>query len=106
MPLQEFWNENPDLLWVYRTSFVNRRKEEIEYQHECINYQAWLNGVYIQQAVGALFNKKIKYPDKPFDINENKKKTKISKIGLEQKIKMQINKGREILNQKEKIDGR
>lgn len=101
MPLQEFWYENPDLLWVYRTSFINKRKEEVEYQHEYINYQAWLTGAYIQQAVGALLSKKVRYPDKPIDIQGNRRK----QANLEQKIRNQLNRGKQLLI-KENIDGR
>ena len=97
MPLQEFWYENPDLLWVYRTSFVNRRKEEVEYQHECINYQAWLTGVYVQLAIGSALNKKVHYPEKPYDINDKK----ASKINLEQKIRKQLSKGKELIKKGE-----
>ena len=101
MPLQEFWYENPDLLWVYRTSFIKRQKEEIEYRHECINYQSWLTGVYVQLAVGSAFNKKIQYPSKPFDISGKK----ASKINLEQRIRQQLSRGKELIK-KENIDGR
>ena len=104
MPLQEFWYENPDLLWIYRTSFISKREEEIEYQHECINYQAWLTGVYIQQAVGSLLDKKVKYPDKPYSLNN--KKGSNSKAMLEQKIRNQLYNGQNILRQKENINGR
>lgn len=97
MPLQEFWYENPDLLWVYRTSFINRRKEEVEYQHECINYQAWLTGVYVQLAIGSALNKKVHYPEKPYDINDKK----ASKINLEQKIRKQLSKGKELIKKGE-----
>ena len=98
MPLQEFWYENPDLLWIYRTSFIKKREEEIEYQHECINYQAWLTGVYVLQAIGSWSSKKTKYPDKPYGINENKASN--SKARLEAKIKRQLSKGQEILNKR------
>lgn len=98
MPLQEFWYENPDLLWIYRTSFIKKREEEIEYQHEYINYQAWLTGVYVLQAIGAWSNKKTKYPDKPYGIKENK--TSNSLVKLEAKIKRQLSNGQELLNKR------
>ena len=100
MPLQEFWYENPDLLWVYRTSFINKRKEEVEFQHECINYQAWLIGVYVQQAIGSAFNKKIHYPSQPFDVNGGK----ASKKDLEQRIRQQLNRGKNLIK-KENTNG-
>lgn len=98
MPLQEFWYENPDLLWVYRTSFVNREKA----RNEEIDYLAWLIGVYTQYALASCFNgKKSRYPNKPLT---NKKADKGK--SLQVKIKAQLNRGQEILKQGEKINGK
>ena len=36
-----------------------------------INLEAWLNGLYVHHAVGALFDKKAKYFDKPISLQEN-----------------------------------
>mgnify|MGYP006990122385 CR=1 FL=1 len=44
MPLQEFWNDDPDLLWTYRTLYIEKNKQEVEMQKEIINFQAWLQG--------------------------------------------------------------
>lgn len=97
MPLQEFWYENPDLLWIYRTSFIKKKEEEVEYRHECINYQAWLTGAYVLQAIGAWSNKNTHYPDKPYGINNNASNTKRT---LEVKIKRQLSNGQELLNKR------
>lgn len=32
-----------------------------------VNYEAWLNGLYIRQAVASIFSKNGKYPDKPIE---------------------------------------
>lgn len=100
MPLQEFWYENPDLLWVYRTSFINKRKEDVEFTHECINYQAWLTGMYVYHAIGSALDKKVHYPLQPFNIGEGK----ASKENLEQKIKRQLNRGKNLIK-KENTNG-
>lgn len=95
MPLQEFWYENPDLLWAYRTSFVNKEK----IRSDEIDYQAWLIGFYTQHAIASFFGaKKNTYPSKPLTI------TKTRDIGksLELKIKAQLSRGQEILKQGEK----
>lgn len=93
MPLQEFWYENPDLLWVYRTSFLAKEEQRTKE----IEYQAWLIGVYTQHAIASYFGgKKNKYPSRPFGL-EAKEKRK----SLEYKIKAQLHKGQTILKQGE-----
>lgn len=71
MSNQEFWEEDPDLFWAYRFSFYNTKKEEFN----SYDYIAWLNGVYVYQAVSVALNNafsktKIEYPSKPY--NEEK----------------------------------
>lgn len=81
MSVKEFWEDNPDLFWAYRFSYFNRVKNE----QEIFNYNAWLQGGYIceavQVAINNCFNKqKIEYSKKPYEIdkstNEDKIKTK------------------------------
>lgn len=99
MPLQEFWYENPDLLWVYRTSFDNKEKA----RSDEIDYQSWLIGCYVRQAVSSvLSNGKVKYPNKPLMSSSTPDK----RMSLQTKIKAQLSKGREILKQGEKTNGR
>ena len=98
MPLQEFWYENPDLLWVYRTSFINKEKEK----KEEIEYQAWLIGCYTTYAVAScLSGGKTKYPNRPLTMKSQDKGK-----SLEVKIKAQLNKGQTILKQGENINGK
>lgn len=35
------------------------------------NYNAWLQGMYIQNAIGSFLNKKNKYPSSPYSNNTN-----------------------------------
>ncbi len=35
------------------------------------NFKAWLQGVYIQNAVASVLSKNARYPSKPFDISES-----------------------------------
>lgn len=93
MPLQEFWYENPDLLWVYRTSFLNKEKQ----RSEELDYFAWLIGTYTQHAVASVLGGKgNKYPRKPLTYNQEKRRS------LEDKIKAQLHNGQTILEQGEK----
>lgn len=32
-----------------------------------VNYEAWLNGLYIRQAVASIFSKNGKYPEQPIE---------------------------------------
>ena len=55
MPLQEFWNDDPDLLWVYRNVYMEKEKQKLDLEKEEINFQAWLQGLYNFNAIaGAL----------------------------------------------------
>lgn len=42
MSAKEFWEDDPQLFVSYRTSFINKKKREVEE----IDYKCWLQGVY------------------------------------------------------------
>lgn len=50
MTSDEFWKDDPQLFVSYRTSFINKKKRELEE----IDYISWLQGLYINDG-----NKKI-----------------------------------------------
>ena len=52
MSVREFWEEEPNLFWAYRFSFYNKKKQE----QEISNFQAWLQGAYIYEAVSVALN--------------------------------------------------
>ena len=99
MPLQEFWNEDPDLLWIYRTSYMNRQKNEAE----IINYQAWLQGLYNHQAIASALSKGVKYLEKPLDL-EGKTKEK-QQIELTNKIKQRAMQCKAMIQQRREKKG-
>ena len=51
MSAEEFWKDDPQLFISYRTSFLNKKKREIEE----IDYKSWLMGLYIHDGNGKLF---------------------------------------------------
>lgn len=51
MSAEEFWKDDPQLFVSYRTSFVNKKKREMEE----IDYKCWLQGLYIHDGNGKLF---------------------------------------------------
>ena len=43
MSAEEFWKDDPQLFVSYRTSFINKKKREMEEE----DYKSWLQGLYI-----------------------------------------------------------
>ena len=93
MSAEEFWKDDPQLFVSYRTSFVNKKKREMEE----LDYKCWLQGLYVHDGNGKLFaslkqfignivaslfkgnkdNTKIDtYPEKPYSeiVKENEQK--------------------------------
>lgn len=92
MPVKEFWNEDPNLLWAYRKSYIDKIKME----KDQYNYNAWLNGVYVFDAVNkSIYNnfgrketqQPALYVEKPYDFNQ-KPKTE-EEIRREQMLKVE-----------------
>lgn len=104
MSVKEFWEEDPDLFWAYRFSYVNKKKQE----QEIFNIQAWLQGAYFYEAVAvalsnAFSKKKIEYRSKPFDFKEENKDTKKPKQNLlEERLKSRAMKVQQMLRGEKK----
>ena len=78
MSSKEFWEDDPQLYWAYRTFYLQKIKSDTE----SMNYQAWLQGSYTCIAVSVALNnafskKKIEYPSKPLGEDENEPKTEL-----------------------------
>ena len=74
MSIKDFWEEDPELFWAYRFSYINKIKQ----QEEINNYNAWLQGMYFFEGVSiALANSfgkaKLKYPTQPYGFEKEKK---------------------------------
>ena len=50
MSAEEFWKDDPQLFVSYRTSFINKKKREMEEN----DYKSWLQGLYIHDGNGKL----------------------------------------------------
>ena len=89
MSAEEFWKDDPQLFVSYRTSFINKKKREMEEE----DYKSWLRGLYIHDGNGKLMsslkqfiynilaknkdNKKIDtYPSRPYMELEKEQRTK------------------------------
>ena len=100
MPLQEFWNDEPDLLWTYRNSYMRKTEEEAKLQKEMMNTSAWLQGYYTYIAVISAFSKGVNYPNKPIEL-EDKPLNKLEKSKeVENKIKQQLLNAKIMLEQR------
>ena len=51
MSAEQFWKDDPQLFVAYRTSFINKKKRELEE----LDYKCWLQGLYIHDGNGKLF---------------------------------------------------
>ena len=51
MSAEEFWKDDPQLFVAYRTSFVNKKKREMEE----LDYKCWLQGLYNHDGNSKLF---------------------------------------------------
>lgn len=79
MSSKEFWEDDPQLYWSYRTFYYKNMQQ----QAEIYNYEGWLYGNYTHIAVSVALNnafskKKIKYPEKPFG-TEKKEMSELQK---------------------------
>ena len=80
MSSTDFWENDPQLYWAYRTFYLKKNEMEVE----LTKYNAWLNGnmqsigttIAISQTFGN--NKQIQFPDyeKAFSDSPNKKLSK------------------------------
>ena len=97
MTAEQFWKDDPQLFVSYRTSFINKKKREMEE----MDYKCWLQGLYIHDGNGKLFsslkqfigntvasmfkgkkdNKQIEsYPKKPYmELEKERRKEEIEK---------------------------
>lgn len=94
MSIKDFWENDPELFWAYRFSYINKIKRESEIQ----NYNAWLQGLYFYEGVSiALANGfgkgNLKYPEMPYGLEENRNKKKKPKMTEQEKATIEL-KGR------------
>lgn len=78
MSSKEFWEEDPQLYWAYRTFYL--RKIENDYKQQ--DNICWLEGNYNYIAVATALNnafskKKTKYIEKPLSDKKEKTKTEL-----------------------------
>ena len=107
MSIKEFWEEDPELLWAYRKSYMDK----FEIDKNINNYNAWLSGLYIYNAISvSLYNgfgrekgaPAQQYMGEPIDFDKKpKSEEEIEKeetIVREMDIKRSLNRMKKALN--------
>lgn len=89
MSVKEFWEDDPNLFWAYRFSYYNKMISE----QETFNYNAWLQGAYIYEAVSvalcnSLSKQKAQYSKQPYGIEL--KQREITEEKKQERINMQV----------------
>lgn len=86
MSSTEFWEDDPQLYWSYRVSYVRKKETEIKEKTELMKYCCWLQGSVNNVAVSVALNnaftkKKIEYPsfEKMFNEKLDTPKTELQK---------------------------
>lgn len=96
----QFWHEDPYLLISYAKAHEIKMKEEaIEWKLK-INFKAWLNGVYIQNAIASVFSKNHHYPQKPFEMLDTEENSEDKLKSSEEAIKERSRIIHQMLNKK------
>ena len=103
MSTTEFWEQEPDLLWAYHKSFLERMKVE----QSTNNFNAWLQGMYIFDGVSkAIYNsfgrksgqRILEYVPKPYEF-DTKEKDELERIQeMEERIRARNKEIAQILN--------
>lgn len=105
MPLGEFWNEDPNLLWVYRNLYIQKIEQDIVLEKQMINYKAWLQGFYNNRAIVSALSKEVEYFEKPIELNSKPKTIEEQRQELVNKIKEQKARGQMLLKQRSEKEG-
>ena len=69
IPYETFWKLNPRIMSIYQDAYNKRLQEK----YEDLDYAAWLNGMYVMNAIGSAFNKNSKYPEAPISKSKEQK---------------------------------
>ena len=68
MNADEFWKDDPQLFVSYRTSFINKKKRQMEEE----DYNCWLQGLYIHQGNGLVISSLKQFLGNMFSKNKDR----------------------------------
>ena len=92
MSSEEFWENDPQLYWAYRTFYLKQKEEEIK----AIQHKVWLQGelnyVGFKIALSKLFkSNNVEYPRFEEIFQNEKKEKKLSKNEVNLKVQEEFN---------------
>lgn len=94
----EFWYEEPYLLISYAKAHELKLKNSAEEYKIKTNFNAWISGIYIQNAIASVFSKGNPYPGKPIQLFDNKENTEPNIKNSEEEIKQRSKAIHQMLN--------
>ena len=86
MSADEFWKDDPQLFVSYRTSFINKKKREMEE----LDYKCWYQGLYIHNSSNSLISRLIQFIHNMFA--KKKDTTKIETYPIKPYMELEKNK--------------
>ena len=75
------------MLVSYLRAHEMKLKEQANEWKIKTNFSAWLNGVYIQNAIASVFSKNCRYPQKPFEMTSTDENSEDKLKSSEETIK-------------------
>lgn len=97
MSSQEFWEEDPQLYWAYRTFYLKKLEMDNKAKYEYLKYDSWLKGnmnyIATSTSLNNAFSKtKHDYPkyDKVFEKTKQENK-KLTKNEINMKVQEEFN---------------
>jgi len=79
VPYEVFWHLNPRKLKPFEKAY----EMDMDARQGRMNLEAWLHGLYVQNAVGSILSKNAKYPKKPHEIFGSKRKKTPQEEGMD-----------------------
>lgn len=70
MSKRDFFHSTPRDIEIFLDAYDRRVNDEVESNFERMKYSSWLTGLYVQNAIGSVISKKVKYPKKPYGEEE------------------------------------
>lgn len=64
-----FWELNPKYMYMYQDNYIKEKKEQLQ----MLDVAAYYQGLYVHRAIASCFNKRVKYPEKPYSLVKNEK---------------------------------
>lgn len=64
-----FWELNPKYMYMYQDNYIKEKKEQLQ----MLDVAAYYQGLYVHRAIASCFNKRVKYPEKPYSLVKKEK---------------------------------